>query len=93
MTPGLERLLGWALTLFNFSVTAIVAWALALLIAANSVQPQVAQVQPLAPMGAFHSSLGFVGLPSAYLSADSLPPVAGSAVATPQDGGTTFRTH
>ena len=92
MATDFERLLGWALTLFNFGVTAVVAWALALLIAAHTVQPQVVQVEPFAPTAGFNS-LGFVSMPTAYVPADNLPNFAGSAVVAPEGGGTIFRPH
>ena len=91
MASDLRKLLGWALTLFNFGVTAVVAWALALLIAAHSFQPQVARVEPFEPVGAFSSSLGFVGIPTAYIQAESLPAFAGSAAVTPNRAGSPFR--
>lgn len=93
MNSDLEHLLGWALTAINLSVTAVVAWALALLLAASSLHTQVAHVEPPNQVVAIISGLDFVSMPTVYLPGEAPPVISGSAAVAPRNAETFRRPH
>ena len=65
MTYDFSRFLGWSLTLQNFAVTALVAWALALLMLAHAAFDETVHATKPNQMAVVSHDLGFVGMATA----------------------------
>lgn len=85
MDKNLTRLLGWAATLQNFGVTALVAWVLAILTATQGFPTELPHVTPQSPVIALSQGLGYVSMPTVAALPNPLPSMAGSAAVLPHD--------
>lgn len=85
MDKNLTRLLGWAATLQNFGVTALVAWVLAILTATQGFPTELPHFSPQSPVIALSQGLGYVSMPTVAALPDSLPSMAGSATVLPHN--------
>ena len=83
MDKNLTRLLGWAATLQNFGVTALVAWVLAILTATQGCPTEPSHFSPQSPVSALSQGLGYVSMPTVAVLPNSLPSMAGSAAVLP----------
>ena len=85
MDKNLTRLLGWAATLQNFGVTALVAWVLAILTATQGFPTGLPHFSPQAPVIALSQGLGYVSMPTVAVPPTPLPSMAGSAAVLPHN--------
>ena len=85
MDQNLTRLLGWAATLQNFGVTALVAWVLAILTATQAFPTEHSHFSPQSGVIALSPGLGYVGMPTVAVLPNPLPSMAGSATVLPQN--------
>lgn len=85
MDQNLTRLLGWAATLQNFGVTALVAWVLAILTATQGFPTEAPHFSPRSSVVLLSQGLGYVSMPTVALLPNPLPSMAGSAAVLPQD--------
>jgi hypothetical protein len=85
MDKSLTRLLGWAATLQNFGVTALVAWVLAILTATQGLPTEHLQFSPQSSVISLSQGLGYVGMPTVAALPNPLPSMAGSAAVLPQN--------
>lgn len=85
MDKNFTRLLGWAATLQNFGVTALVAWVLAILTATQGVPTERLHLSPRSSVVSLSEGLGYVGIPTIAALPNPLPSMAGSAAVLPQN--------
>lgn len=85
MDKNLTRLLGWAATLQNFGVTALVAWVLAILTATQGFPAEPPHFSPQSPVIALSQGLGYVSMPTVAALPNPLPSMAGSAAVLPRN--------
>jgi hypothetical protein len=85
MDRDLTRLLGWAATLQNFGVTALVAWVLAILMATQGFPTERPHVSSQSPVIGLSQDLGYVSMPTVALLPNPLPTMAGSAAVLPDN--------
>lgn len=85
MDKNLTRLLGWAATLQNFGVTALVAWVLAILTATQGFPTEPPHFSPQSPVIALSQGLGYVSMPTVAVLPNPLPSMAGSAAVLPHN--------
>jgi len=85
MDKNLTRLLGWAATLQNFGVTALVAWVLAILMATQGLPTERLHFSPRLPIISFPKGLEYVGMPTVAALPNPQPSMAGSAAVLPQN--------
>jgi hypothetical protein len=85
MDKNLTRLLGWAATLQNFGVTALVAWLLAVLMATQGCPTEPSHFSRQSPVSALSQGLGYVSMPTVAVLPNSLPSMAGSAAVLPHN--------
>lgn len=85
MDKDFTRLLGWAATLQNFGVTALVAWVLAILTATQGFSTQPLHFSPRSSIVSLSQGLGYVGMPTMAALSNPLPSMAGSAAVLPQN--------
>lgn len=85
MDRNLTRLLGWAATLQNFGVTALVAWILAVLTATQALPGEQLHFSDQSPGIALSQDVGFVGIPTVMAQPDRAVSMAGSAAVLPQN--------
>lgn len=85
MDKNLTRLLGWAATLQNFGVTALVAWVLAILTATQGFSTEPPHFSPQSPVIALSKGLGYVSMPTVAALPNALPSMAGSAAVLPHN--------
>lgn len=85
MDKNFTRLLGWAATLQNFGVTALVAWVLAILTATQGFPTERLHFSPRSSIVSLSQGLGYVGVPTIAALPNPLPSVAGSAAVLPQN--------
>jgi hypothetical protein len=85
MDRNLTRLLGWAATLQDFGVTALVAWILTILTATQAFPSEQLYFGDGSPGITPSHHLGFVGIPTIMVQPDQAVSIAGSASVLPQD--------
>jgi hypothetical protein len=85
MCKNLTRLLGWAATLQNFGVTALVAWVLAILTATQGFPTESLHFSPRSSVVSLSQGLVYVGMPTVAVLPNPLPSMAGSAAVLPQN--------
>jgi hypothetical protein len=83
MDTNFTRLLGWAATLQNFGVTALVAWVLAILTATQGLPTERRHLSPQSAVISLSQGLGYVGMPTVAALPNPLPSIAGSAAVLP----------
>jgi hypothetical protein len=85
MDKNLTRLLGWAATVQNFGVTALVAWILAILMATQGFPDEHLHFGDRLPVVTLSPNLGYVGVPTVAAVPTPLSSMAGSAAVLPQN--------
>jgi hypothetical protein len=85
MDKNLTRLLGWAVTLQNFSVTAVVAFVLAIAMAVQGFPTEHLHFGDRSPVITLSPGLGYVGMPTVALLPNQVVPMASSAAVLPQN--------
>lgn len=85
MDRSVTRLLGWAATLQNFSVTALLAWILAITLATQGIPSGHLHFADQSPAISVSRDLGFVGIPTVVIQPSQLVSIAGSAAVLPQN--------
>lgn len=86
MKTELPRVLVWALTLQNVSVTAVVAWTLAVSVVADGITGEAAIATDSMPAAMISPALGFVGIPTMMAEPGSYEAISGSAAIIPASG-------